>query len=1309
MRLAKLTVSGFKSFADRTEFTFDSPVTGIVGPNGCGKSNVVDAIKWVLGERSAKSLRGKEMGDVIFAGSAGRKPMGLACVGLTFDNPVLSEEEWEARQAKSGPAVVEAEQSAPVEGAVEGGVEAVGGTEEVVEEEPALRRGAVRRALPIDTDSVEVERRLHRDGTSEYLINGRKARLRDIRELFMDTGVGADAYSIIEQGKVDAMLLASPTERRTIFEEAAGVAKFRARRVEAERKLERAETSLTRVREQLESTERRLRIVKGQAAKARMFQELDGALREQKTTLAMVQWHELKERLDGLTSRLASLEEDRKDATSRLRASEDEKQRAELARHELAAQRQEVESRRASAAHTREAAAQRRAMTERALEELREQIARDEANAASLRERAAALEAQFMELVTKAAALDGEAREGQARLGALAEERRKAMDGVAEERSKAQSLESSLSEIERRRQACETDAEGERRRASALAEERARIVARREALEQALGALGEELTNAEAGVESLREGCETAEREREEAEREASAAAGDRRSLAERVAAIERERVRVDARRSTLQELIESHTGLPDAARRVLERRDAGESGLESVRGTLADLIRVDAADAGAVEAALGSTLQAIVVDSAGAALASAALREPEGRVQLLPLHAIGGEPAWRELPGEASDLLRREPYRLRPVASLVEASEEVQGLVRRLLGRTYLVEDLDAALMLLAGPMRSLGARFVTKRGEVIETDGRLSIGPAGADDPAQGALRLRAERRELDAASERLTSELESARASLLEGDERLAGADARRSEVVARVADLRRSLAGEEARRDRLQVERDRALRDRDAAAKDEHEAESRRVTLEQRAAEATEKAASLARLASERRAELEEARGRVAERESAAHEAGETLASERVRVGQVSEQASSAKRECVRLERELEDARRAITQSTDGLEARQARAEEHARTIQEATQREQESGAEAETLERALADMAGDVLRATEAARSLSERVAQERERAHELERDWNAVELSRREIEVRREALQDRTVEDIGIDLVITYRPWAESFVSQESVDQDALAADIDRLRSEIKKLGNVNLDAIEEETQLSGRNEELASQVADLDRARASLTELIQKLSDASRDRFRETFETIEKNFAGQDGMFRRLFGGGSAQVRLMPIAREDGSEGEIDWLESGVEVVAKPPGKEPRSISQLSGGEKTLTAVALLMAIFQSKPSPFCVLDEVDAALDEANVARFCGVLKKFLDRSHFIVITHNKRTMLEADQLYGVTMAERGVSRRVSVKLEDLHRDQEGQQSAGEPAPTKKGGLRKALAGMREESAVGAEDIAG
>ncbi len=1307
MRLAKLTVSGFKSFADRTEFTFDAPVTGIVGPNGCGKSNVVDAIKWVLGERSAKSLRGKEMGDVIFAGSAGRKPMGLASVGLTFDNPELSKEEWEVRRAQSaesagGQASVEQESSP-------GASESASALDETTECEDVLRREGVRRALPIDADRVEVERRLHRDGTSEYLINGRRARLRDIRELFMDTGVGADAYSIIEQGKVDAMLLASPTERRTIFEEAAGVAKFRARRVEAERKLDRAESSLTRVREQLDSTERRLRIVKGQAAKARMFQELDASLRENRTTLAMTQWHDLKERLDGLTSRLTSLDADRRAATERLRASEDEKQRAELARHELAARRQDVESRRASAAHARDAAAQRRVMTERSLAELREQIEWDEAGVASLARRAEALEREAREQDAAAATLEAEARAGQERLGALAEARRTAMDEVAGERSRAQGLEATLSEIERKRQSCETDAEGERRRVAALAEERTRLGARREAIEQSLGALGEELSVARDAAANLGEACERVEAEREEAERAAAAAAGDRRELADRASELERERVRVDARRATLQDLIESRSGLPDAARRVLERRDAGEPGLEAVRGTLADLIRVRAEDAGAVEASLGGALQAVVVESVGAALASAALRDPQGRLHLLPLRSIGGESAQRELPGEASDLLRREPYRLRPVASLVESDEEIRSLVRRLLGRTYLVEHLDAALMLLAGPMRSLGARFVTARGEVVESDGRLALGPAGADDPASGALRLRAERRDLEDAARTLHAELDAARSLLSAGDDRLAQADAHRAGVTSRLMDLRRSLAGEEAKRDRLLVEHDRAARDLEAATREVVDAEARRQTLESRAAEASERAASLARLAEERRSELEATRASVAERESAAHEAGESLAGERVRVGQVSEQASSARRETTRLTREHEDARRAIAQAQDALAARSARAIEHESAIEEARAREQASAEEAGAMERALSETASDVLQATEAARALSERVAMERERAHAMERDWNALELSRREVEVRRESLQDRTVEDIGIDLVIAYRPWAESFVSQEPVDQDALGAEIDRLRGEIKRLGNVNIDAIEEESQLVGRNEDLASQLADLDRARASLTDLIQKLSDASRDRFRETFETIERNFAGQDGMFRRLFGGGSAQVRLMPMEIEDGSPGEIDWLESGVEVVAKPPGKEPRSISQLSGGEKTLTAVALLMAIFQSKPSPFCVLDEVDAALDEANVARFCGVLKRFLDRSHFIVITHNKRTMLEADQLYGVTMAERGVSRRVAVRLEDLHQETGAAEveTSGENAGGR--GLRRALARMREENPVAVDEIEG
>ncbi len=309
MRLAKLTLSGFKSFADKTEFTFDESITGIVGPNGCGKSNVVDAVKWVLGERSSKSLRGTEMIDVIFAGSAARKPLGLASVTLTFENPVM-----QGRQTAIGHGPSAEPGAAAGTFVAELAVEADAGApaDEAPESEDATAaldpRVRGKRALPIDTDMVDVERRLHRDGTSEYLINSKKARLRDIRDLFLDTGVGADAYCIIEQGKVDAMLLASPIERRTIFEEAAGIAKYRARKTEAERKLDRTQANLAVAREQLESAERRLRIVKGQAAKARTFKTLDEQFRTLRVSLALHQYHDLRQRLEGLTSRLSELE-----------------------------------------------------------------------------------------------------------------------------------------------------------------------------------------------------------------------------------------------------------------------------------------------------------------------------------------------------------------------------------------------------------------------------------------------------------------------------------------------------------------------------------------------------------------------------------------------------------------------------------------------------------------------------------------------------------------------------------------------------------------------------------------------------------------------------------------------------------------------------------------------------------------------------------------------------------------------------------------------------------------------------------------
>ncbi|TVQ59890.1 MAG: chromosome segregation protein SMC [Phycisphaerales bacterium] len=1328
MRLVRLTLSGFKSFADKTEFTFDAPITGIVGPNGCGKSNVVDAIKWVLGERSAKSLRGKEMGDVIFAGSAGRKPMGLASVTLTFENPLLDDAPpaWrvtDALRAQADAGVDEpnepdapdaqdetpdADDGSPV---VDGEHEA-----ELNGDRPfAQQNGAGRkRSLPIDTETVDIERRLHRDGTSEYLINGRKARLRDIRDLFMDTGVGADAYSIIEQGKVDAMLLASNIERRTIFEEAAGVARFRARRVEAQRKLERTEMNLVRAREQLESTERRLRIVKGQAAKARRFQELDARLLELRTALAFDQYHDLRERLSGLTSRLASLEETRREAGERLLDIEDERQRAELERHELGSQRQELESERAGAEHTRQRAEQRRDMSARAIEEVARRLEGEERR---LREATEAIEKLQASVETQRAQIESlEAGVAQAETAHEDATRRRseAQSELAEARSTLDERRVAVTDVERKRAALLSEAEAERRRAEALRDQSSRLRERGASMDDAAKSLRTDLEAASRASAERESKAGELERDAASLDNDSSALVGDQRTLSERLNEQEQELVRVESRCATLHEMIETRAGLGEAARAVLDRRDEGDASCACVVAPLAEMLRVQAEDAPAVEAALGRALQALVVDSLSSLSSSGALADLPGRVVFLPLHGVAAPIA----PDPCADSLALPPHSLVPVRSLVEADVRVRDALDGLLSRTYLVPDLDSAMMLAAGPMSSLRARFVTRAGEVLEPDGRVLAGPIGGEESGRGLLQRRAEHVELETLAAGLRSRIESERVVLRRLDEQAAALDARRAEVRSAIAEERRALAANDARRDRLDAELSRLDREREGVHEELREIDGRLETLESGRTDLVARADKLEGLLEEQTALLEEAQACIARLQARVDEANEAVTHARVEVGQRSEQLSQARRELREIENNASEAARRAEHAQEQQRECVDRMGAHERAVEEA-------GVEIERAVAACADaatrieaMQGDLLRAAERSRELSERLNESREHAQHVERDWQSLEISRRELEVRRETLEERTQDDIGLDLPGAYAAWAADASEREPVDTGAMTAEAEEIKTEIRRLGNVNLDAIEEESNLESRNEDLIKQVGDIDEARAMLEELIDRLNNASRDRFRETFETIQANFAGKDGMFRKLFGGGKAELRLIPHPET----GEIDWLESGVDVVAKPPGKEPRTIAQLSGGEKTMTAVALLMAIFQSKPSPFCVLDEVDAALDEANVGRFCAVVRQFLDRSHFIVITHNKRTMHEADLLYGVTMPERGVSRRVSVRFEDIGpagqikrtaadaapSDDEGDAENDDPSP-QQGSLRPALAAMRGATApasAGADD---
>lgn len=1290
MRLSKLILNGFKSFADRTEFTFDDDITGVVGPNGCGKSNVVDSIKWVLGERSSKSLRGKEMIDCIFAGAAGRPPSGMASVTLGFDNPIID----------ADAELVELELGDPLEEEPD--------KAEDEERREKRRSGRRRRGLPIEADEVNVERRLYRDGTSQYLINDKRVRLRDIRELFMDTGIGADAYSIIEQGKVDAMLLASPQERRTIFEEAAGIARFKQRKIEATRKLDRTEVNLTRAREQLENTERRLRIVKGQAAKAKKFQALDDEYRAIRTALAFDQYNDLRQRLDGLTSELTSLSGQRDESQERVAELETKRQDAEVTRHELAETVRRTDAERQSAEHDAERAQQRMKMTHDAIAEAKGRLESDAKQVEELKIK--------LDDMTR---IEGEARhtietqesklaETEAAMNRATEARAAVLESAAESKAKLAEKQAAVSGVERERAALVASLESDTRRAEQLAEQLATIDRKKQeaATEQdrleaehtqmiracvAHAASVDELTASLAGLDS-----------------KASSLAEGRSELAERVSDQDQQRVRLDSRRLTLEEMDASREGFGDAVRQVLEARDSG-TGFAGVLGAVADLIETETEAAEAVEAALGQSLQSLVVRSQMELPSTEELNTLEGRVTFLPMRPIGtGSHCCSTRAPMDAVLQAGRVTSVRPLVRLrsdvrAKLGESGEALLDRLLGNTYLVDNLEAATMLSAGVIGS-GSRFVTKDGSVLEADGRVVAGPNSSETGGEGLLRRRAELESLRANLVEIETELEANKIELANTDEQAAALSQSRAEVRTKLAASERDLAASHARSERLESERQRHQESLSALSQESEQASARLETLRKEADELRERSSKLDDLLLEQRAAAESLDAEVSRLQIRAEQAAEQVTAARVDAGALREQLSGARRELARAVEETEQTNRRVRELEEHAERARGAIDQHKQTIAAAEAEHAGALEKAQLLVGQIEEAKARLEEATEQLGSLSEHVSRAREEAQRIERNWHSLEVARREVEVKREHTEERTLEELGLDVSAEYEEYRLilSVGDMQLLDVEEATQECESLRAEIKKLGNVNLDSIEEEGQLEGKNETLIAQVADMDEAKTRLSELIEKLNVASKERFEETFTAVRDNFAGANGMFRQLFGGGKAEVRLMPLVKEINGEkvqtDEIDMLESGVEVIARPPGKEPRSINQLSGGEKTMTAVALLLSIFQTKPSCFCILDEVDAALDDANVDRYCNVVRSFVDRSHFIVITHNKRTMAEADRLYGITMQERGVSKRVTVKVDDVHADGSIKKDAA--AQDDKPKLKEALADMREDA---------
>ena len=1211
--LKRLELVGFKSFADKTQFDFSTGITAVVGPNGSGKSNIVDAVRWVLGEQSAKSLRGGEMADVIFNGSTTRRSLGIAEVTLTFDNS--------------------------------------------------------RQVLATDALEVAITRRVHRDGEGEYLINHQVSRLRDIKDLFLGSGAGTDAYCIIEQGRVDVLLQASTKDRRTIFEEAAGISRFKAKKTESLRKLERVDQNLLRLQDIVDEVEKQLRSVKIQAAKAQKHQEHTARLRELRIALGLQEYGQL----------LGSLAED-ETALAELRASLEEKGRqaqawqerlreleTQLAQHDESVRAQE--SRLADAK-------QRITAEETTLNHEATLSTNLQQDLEQMRGRMTELNFRLATLVNAASQATQEVQEAEAacvvrrqEYAAHDEALRAAQRGLEELQTEVQTTKNEHLEQMRLAARLQNDSVSFKAQLDNLRREQDRLEQKSTRVAEDLASLDGELCELTTADDALQQRLLAArqtltaqrlERENAQTQREASQQA---------VAEMRERRSGLASRIDVLETLERSHEGLETGVREVFQLVERPESGpWGTILGLLAQFLTVAREYAPLIDLALGERAQHfLVADATQLEIALKAHTEPfSGRVSFLPVDVPADGGARNS--GAGRKTLERDPLPKHPgivaaAGDLVHCDRpELADLPARLLNNTLIVKDLEAARELAT---ETIGYRFVTLAGELLEADGTLTVGVHQAE---RGLLSRKSELRELReqvvAIDERIVSaesELGALRDKLRNLETRTASLQQEVDVLAEQASDLRSRLNQRRQHREGLQQEVAIGRKEITTIAGEFSQLEASWQNARTEVEKAEQRVQQL-------QAKLDRADQATRELEQTRMEQEQQASETRAALAKVEERLAAVQARLLQAEMDLEQRKQERSQGDQLLVAARNRLAESQKMMLEASTALNEWYVEKEEAERSLGTFVSerDVLRSEKAALAERSQIAQtalagEREQAH-------VRELKVSELNHRRNTLVARLQEDFQLDLAALYqaREAAPPPEPEEPLDATAAGKEIEELRKKLARLGSVNMESLQELEELEKRSADLQTQSQDLKEAKQALKEIIDKINDDSRRLFTETFATVRGHF---QELFRKLFGGGVADVIL---------EDETDVLESGIEIIARPPGKELRSISLMSGGEKTLTAVALLLAIFRSKPSPFCILDEVDAALDEANVERFTSVLRDFLDRSHFIIITHSKRTMSAADVLYGVTMQESGISKRVSIRFEDWPEDERKPQLA-------------------------------
>jgi chromosome segregation protein len=1225
MYLQSLEIIGFKSFAAKTVLNFHRGVTAVVGPNGCGKSNVLDAIRWVLGEQSAKALRGGEMSDVIFSGTDSRPALGMAEVSMTF--------------------------------------------------------AECEKELGTEWNEVRITRRVYRDGKSEYFINKTACRLRDIHQLFMDTGVGRSAYSIMEQGKIDQILSNRPEDRRAIFEEAAGITKFKAQKKEALRKLEYTESNLVRVQDIIKEVKRQIGSLQRQAAKARRYQSIISDLRIFDTHISHKNYRQLSDELETLRNQLnqgedarqiheveiAQQESELSDFRQRLQELETE---AGTIRDGMQTLRNRIFSAENRIGTNHERSSEATALIDRHRLDISQAEEKIRTQQEQIEQTDSLLEQMIESLRTHQETLD----EHTARLSSVREERIAAERELTSQgaelsngEARLNSLRGEISAATGRRESGETRLHLLQNEIETASRSAAEISANLEDLKRRSDAAHLALEHAQAETASAMADHENAQHERQNTEAILNTAGKEAAGL--------------ESRLEVLRQLQEQGEGLDEGTQAVLKGLDNPDFFQSAIKGTLAQHIQVEERLIPAIEAALGSALQAVIFKDPGVAEAALATLSGKklGRAAVIPSSWISGR-------GEqAPDSQPPLPFGVFGRASdCVKGDDDSSHLARHLLRDVLIVESLEAAFRLRS---ENPSFAFASLDGGFISHIGIIHGGQSG-ENAGQSTLQRKIRIAELEISLTEATARIESlaaaraaAASAMDQATDRLK--QAREAMQAAQIETASTDNERRHAERQFADVEAKRASFQREAASIEEglRGSLAQLSELEGRIAEATCAIDSLRAARSESETRIQVVREKESSASDALNEIRVRVATERQQQEGLHRQRGPMAARIIELN-ELLDARRLDISNYEGRIESLA-AENASLEISIGEWR-----SELESEEARLSAVLAQRSEVSESAGAIESALRAARQQLANLQDQRSRIEVKAAQTEMRKENIRTHVSQRYQLDLeafepdtyalIVALRERSQRKPETQEGEQPAAEAPeeterpsiavptegegipwnrieelVAELTERIDSMGPVNMDAIQEYDELEQRYIFLEKQNADLVTSKAELLEVISKINNTTKTLFAETFEKIRENF---QFMFTELFGGGRANLLLTD---------DSDPLESGIEIIAKPPGKQLQSVTLLSGGERTMTAVSLLFAIYMVKPSPFCVLDEMDAPLDESNITRFIKILDRFVGQSQFVTITHNKRTISRADLLYGVTMEEHGVSKLVSVKF--------------------------------------------